>query len=146
MSQVLRPCSKCGVVNRIDEVRAAQSQAKCGKCASVMEGDIHYAELNGAALAKAIHTAPVPVIVDFFAPWCGPCHAFAPIFSAAAKKHAGNFIFIKVDTEASPDAGALHQVRGLPTTVVFAKGKEKARRAGAMSRPMFQQWLRDIAN
>lgn len=85
----------------------------------------------------------LPVIVDFWAPWCQPCLAFSPVFKEAARSLAGKAVLAKVNTEASPMASDYFQIRGIPALIVFNKGAEKSRASGAMALPQFLQWVHE---
>jgi len=102
-------------------------------------------ELSANGLQQLIAKSPLPVVVDFWAPWCGPCKAFAPIFLQAAQQMAGSFVFVKVNTEAHPLAGSTYQIRSIPTLAVFKNSLEKARISGALSLDDLQSWLKDLA-
>jgi thioredoxin 2 len=101
--------------------------------------------VDSAGLARAIASSPVPVLVDFWAPWCAPCRLAGPIFDKVARRMAGEAIVLKVDTEKNPDAGAQHGIRAIPTAVLFREGKEQERRMGAQPERSLESWIRTAA-
>jgi thioredoxin 2 len=127
-------CPHCGAVNRAPLSRLeAGEKPNCGKCRQPLF-DGHPAELSSAAdFDRMIGRTEVPVLVDFWAEWCGPCRAMAPQFEAAAQRLEPRFRLAKLDTEAAPDVAQRFNIRGIPTMILFAQGREIARQSGAMS-------------
>ncbi|GAA6163318.1 thioredoxin TrxC [Pelagimonas sp. KU-00592-HH] len=133
-------CLECGQVNRVPEERLSAGP-KCGTCgAKLMGGKV--AEVDLATLQKAARNDDVPLVVDFWAPWCGPCRQMAPQFSQAAQTLSGDVRLVKLNTEEHPQAGAKFRIRGIPTMAAFAKGKEQARQSGAMPAPAIVKWIK----
>jgi thioredoxin 2 len=142
---VLVPCGSCGALNRVP-LQAEQGKAKCGKCSTGLNHLDSVHEVSGAALAKAILNSPIPVIVDFWAPWCGPCVGFAPTFKQFAGAYKGKALFLKCDTEANQDVGTRFGIRSIPTLIVFESEKEKARQSGALPYPHLEKWVGSQVN
>lgn len=137
-------CSSCGKVNRVDALKSFESKPHCGFCKSelILKDGINDVSLS--QLRQLISSSDIPVVVDLWASWCGPCVAFAPVFERTAKSEAGKVVFAKLDTEKHPDATQALGVRGIPTIIAFKSGQEAKRQTGAMPEVMFKEWLTTI--
>lgn len=136
-------CPACGAKNRVPAERLAE-QPKCGKCAEALF-KAHPAEITDANFAALVQGTDLPVVVDCWAAWCGPCQRFAPIFEEAAGKLEPHFRLAKLDTDASPETAARLGIRSIPTLIVFKGGKEAARISGAMPLGAFVEWVQQHA-
>jgi len=123
-------CQFCASWNSVDVTRAA-GRPKCGKCGKPMLLDrpIH---LDDDSFARTIAESKVPVLVDFYADWCGPCKMMAPAVDQLAANYAGKALVAKLDTDASQKTSTAFNIRGIPTSIVFDEGKEVARQSGAI--------------
>jgi len=132
-------CPHCGALNRVPEARLGD-QPKCGKCGGEVLPPTPI-ELTGAQFDRFITRAGLPVLVDFWAPWCGPCRQFAPTFSQFARQYVGRVRFVKVNTEVEQALAGRHGIRSIPTLALFKAGHEVDRVAGALAGPQLQAWL-----
>ena len=134
-------CPHCDAVNRVPESRLGENPV-CGKCGQALFNGYPVA-LTQQTFAKAITRNDIPVLVDFWAPWCGPCKMMAPQFEQAAKTLEPHIRLAKVDTEAEQMLGAQYGIRSIPTLALFKGGKEVARQAGAMGAADIVRWVQN---
>jgi thioredoxin 2 len=132
-------CQFCDTWNRVDAARAAD-RPKCGKCGRPILLDRPF-PLNDETFARTIAESEVPVLVDFYADWCGPCKMMAPFVDELARERQGTALVAKLDTDRSPGTGSQFNIRSIPTTIVFRGGKEVARHTGAMRKPELERFL-----
>ncbi len=130
MAGVKLTCLECSQVNRVPQERLGEGPT-CGTCGAPLL-PAKAVEVDLATLRKAAAVDGLPLVADFWAPWCGPCRMMAPEFSKAAERLAGRVRLVKLNTEADPAAGAAYGIRGIPTMVKFAGGREVGRQSGAV--------------
>ena len=132
-------CENCGQMNRV-ELNSGKA-AVCGACKAKLP--VHGALIDGTdkSFAKLIAKSPLPVVVDVWAQWCGPCRSFAPTFKEASEMFAGKIVFVKLDSEKNQQSAGRLSIRSIPTVLVFKNGVEVTRQSGAMSSEQFGHWL-----
>lgn len=132
-------CPHCDKVNRVPAARLA-SGGHCGACKQPLwpEGVL---ELTGQNFAAHTGRSDLPVLVDFWASWCGPCKMMAPQFEQAARGWKGKVRFAKLSTEEHPGPAGQYSIRSIPTLILFRNGRELARQSGAMNKGQIDQWL-----
>lgn len=132
------PCASCSSLNRIPAARLDENP-RCGRCkAAVLTA--HPFELTQASFANQIK-GDLPLLVDVWASWCGPCRSFAPTFEKAAQQLVGRCRLAKLDSEANPQLSAQLGIRSIPSLILFRNGREVARQSGAMALPQLLAWL-----
>ncbi len=132
-------CAHCGAGNRLPQDRL-QENPRCGRCKTpLFEGKP--LELNAANSAALTGSAALPLLVDCWAPWCGPCRSFAPVFEQAAQLYEPRLRLGKLNTEQESGLAGQWQIRSIPTLILFRDGREQQRVSGALSMQQLQQWL-----
>jgi len=124
-------CPSCGKKNRLSFDRVG-AEHRCGECKAAIPAPSSPVDVLSAEVFDAIvATASVPVVVDYWAPWCGPCRSVAPELEKVARNNAGTMLVVKVNTDAVPELANRYRIQSIPTMAVFAGGRERARSSGA---------------
>jgi thioredoxin 2 len=132
-------CAGCLTANRVPEERLGD-RPSCGKChAPLLDG--RPVELHEASFDTLVSRTELPVLVDFWAPWCGPCRAMAPAFESAAAELASRVRFAKVNTDEAQSLAQRYGIRGIPTLILFDGGREVNRVSGALDKRSLVQWI-----
>lgn len=137
---MIRACTSCGTQNRIP-VEHLSDTGRCGACKAPLPPQREPIDADPALFDAITAKAKVPVLVDFWAAWCGPCRAAAPVVHRTAESMAGRALVLKVDTDKHPDLAARFQVRGIPHFVVMKGGRPVVQQAGLVNQATLEQWL-----
>lgn len=136
MSGSIVGCPSCGAKNRLP--RDAAGRARCAKC----HADLPWlVEADDSSFEAAVVQARLPVLVDVWAPWCGPCRQIAPVVEQLSREYAGRLKVVKVNADQSPQVSQRHQVTGIPTLLFYAGGREVSRSVGALPAEQLRGWV-----
>lgn len=133
-------CPSCGGINRVPADKLSAG-GKCGKCKQALF-QAQPVELNATNFDQHLTKSDIPLVVDFWAPWCGPCKMMAPVFQQAAAQLEPQVRLVKINTEIEQALAARYQIRSIPTLAIFKGGQEITRMAGAMDLTNLTQWVR----
>lgn len=139
MAIVQTLCPGCGTLNRVDQIRLAD-RPRCGRCHGALFQGIPQ-EADDSVFERLLQNEQLPLVVDFWAAWCGPCKMMAPVFTQAAGAFEPRARFIKVDTEKAQGSAARFHIRSIPTLMIFHQGQKIAEQAGAMNPVQLKTWL-----
>lgn len=130
-------CASCGAFNRVG---SSSGVPTCGRCKKDLDLSGAPQEVDAAQFERVVSGSPLPVLVDFWAPWCPPCRMAAPILDKVGRELAGKAVVVKVNSDEHPEPSARLGIRGIPTFIVFRDGAEHARQAGLASAEQLRAW------
>ena len=140
---LVRACPSCGKKNRVLYSKLGE-EARCGSCGTALPPPAEPLAVDqGGSLTALLRESALPVLVDFWAPWCGPCRMVAPEMAKVAERNAGKVLVVKVNTDVDPRVGAEHRIQSIPTMAVFQGGREVARTMGARPAAQIEGFVRE---
>ncbi len=135
-------CKSCGALNNVRV--GAKGSPVCGRCKATLDVSGAPQQVDATELARAIEASRVPVLVDFWAPWCGPCRSVAPVVEQFARENAGRLIVLKLNTEENPAVANSYDIQGIPSFILFRNGRPVGRRSGAMPKDVLASWVAQL--
>jgi thioredoxin 2 len=141
---IIRNCASCGKPNRIPAEHLADT-GRCGACKTPLPAITDPVAVGPEEFDEIVRESKVPILVDFWAEWCGPCRMAAPHVAQTARELAGRAVVLKVDTERFPELAARYDVRGIPNFAVFSRGKLQFQQAGLVDATTMKGWLASAA-
>jgi len=146
VSNEILKCPSCGAANRVSPDKVSASvEAVCGQCGAALGVTTHPVHVSDEEFQAQVTQSSLPVLVDFWAPWCGPCRMVGPSLEALAKELAGRVRIAKVNVDDNPVMAGQLGVRGIPTMVLFKDGQEVDRQVGALPKAEIRRWLEAVA-
>jgi thioredoxin 2 len=136
----IRTCPKCGAKNRV--VPSGRGEPVCGRCKALLAADVHPLIVTDQSFARDVQNSPLPVLIDFWAAWCGPCRMVAPTIEELAKELSGKVLVGKLDVDANQMTASRFRVQSIPTLLILKNGKEVGRMVGVQSKHAILQHLR----
>ncbi|MDD4972751.1 MAG: thioredoxin TrxC [Bacteriovorax sp.] len=137
-------CMKCNNLNKVAIDKIKLQVPVCGSCGSPLNMHSLVSDIDLKGLMKMTQKADQPIVIDFWAPWCGPCKSFGPTFERASHIFGGKIVFVKINTQDFPQASGQFNIRGIPTILIYKNGKEVARESGAFPLEQFKNWLQQF--
>lgn len=144
MSHTFTVCPKCHGLNKLSIEKALSNQAMCGKCGENLKLHGLVTEVNTEDFRRILKASDKPVVVDFWASWCGPCKQYGPEYEKASRENS-KAVFLKISTEQEQQLSAELGIRGIPCTIIFKNGKEVGRQPGAMSAAQVNQFVSQLS-
>ncbi len=139
-NKLILHCASCGKGNAVPLEKLLQGPI-CGDCKAALAAPSQVLEVNDSTFSQLIQNSPLPVLVDFWAPWCGPCRMMAPVLDSLAKKRQGQVLVAKLDTDQSPNTAGQFGIQAIPTFIAFRNGQEKGRQMGAIPEAALEKLL-----